>query len=385
MSAGSPPADVDEAVLDDADRLASADPSGMLRENATAGPQVRRAVAAAEEVGAAALAGQGTPRSVVLVGTGVARLAAHALAALTGPDVAVPILVHQGPDLPRWAGAADLVIGASASGETATTLSVLQAAGSRGCGVAAVGPVESPLAAVVARARGILVAAADHGPARSRFWSLLTGLVCLTRPVGLLDAPDDLLETVAQRLDDDAVRCRPTSEAFVNPAKQLALQLAGSLPVVWGSTQLAGVAARRFADMLAATARYPAVAGGYDDLWHGGLGMFEGPFGAAAGAAAPGAEDDLFRDRVDEPEPVRARLLTLRDSDPVVDRYAAQVEDLLERRHLPVIEWVTEDGPPLLRLAQLVGVPDFATSYLAMLYAVDPWGAVGDEPPGTAP
>ncbi len=123
--------------------------------------------------------------------------------------------------------------------------------------------------------------------------------------------------------------------------------------------------------MLAATARYPAVAGGYDDLWHGGLGVFEGPFGAGARPAAGGAgdQDDLFRDRVDEPEPVRARLLVLRDTDPRVDRRSAQVEDLLERRHLPVIGWDTDDAPPLLRLAQLVGVLDFAASYLAMLYA----------------
>ena len=35
------------------------------------------------------------------------------------------------------------------------------------------------------------------------------------------------------------------------------MNLAGSIPVVWGSSPLAGVAARRFGDMLAANSRYP--------------------------------------------------------------------------------------------------------------------------------
>lgn len=389
MSIGSGPGPVDEAVLDDPDRLASADPSGMLRENATAGPQVRRTAAAAEEGGAASLAGQG-PRSVVLVGSGVCRLAARALAALTGPEITAPVVVHAGPDLPRWVGAADLVVGLSTSGTNAAALSVLQAAGSRGCEVAGVGPADTPLAAVVSRARGILVAAPDQGPARARLWSQLTGLVCLAGPVGLVDVPGDLLDAVAQRLDDDAVRCRPTSESFVNPAKQLALQLAGSLPVVWGSSRLADVAARRFADMLAASARYPAVTGGFDDLWLGGLGVLEGPFGfggRTGGSAAP-ADDDLFRDRVDEPEPVRARLVVVRDAEPDVAAtgHLAQVDDLIERRHLPVTEWAAEEeAHPLHRLAQLIGVLDFAASYLGMLYGMDPWGPVGDGPPGSAP
>ncbi len=386
MSVGSGPGPVDETVLDDPDRLASADPAGLLRENATAGPQVRRTAAAADEGGVASLAGQGAPRSVLVVGSGVCRLAAQALSVLTGPEVTAPVVAHVGPDLPRWVGAADLVVGLSASGANAATLSVLQAAGSRGCEVAAVGPADTPLAAVVSRARGTLVAAPDHGPARTRLWSLLTGLICLAGPVGLLDVPGDLLEAVAQRLDDDAVRCRPTSESFVNPAKQVALQLAGSLPVVWGSSGLADVAARRFADMLAASARYPAVTGGFDDLWPGGLGALDGPFGAGGVTPHP-AEDDLFRDRVDEPQPVRARLVMVRDADPEVAavRRLSQVDDLIERRGLPVTECAAEEAPPLLRLAQLIGVLDFAASYLAMLYGIDPWGAVEDGPPGSAP
>jgi hypothetical protein len=128
------------------------------------------------------------------------------------------------------------------------------------------------------------------------------------------------------------------------------------------------------------------VTGSFDDLWLGGLGPLDGPFGAGGLTPAP-VEDDLFRDRVDEPEPVRARLVMLRDADPEIDavRRLSQVDDLIERRGLPVTEWAAEEAPPLLRLAQLIGVLDFAASYLAMLYGIDPWGPVEDGPPGSAP
>ena len=48
----------------------------------------------------------------------------------------------------------------------------------------------------------------------------------------------------------------------INTGKEsLALDLALSVPIVWGSSPLANVAARRFGDVLAANARYPAVVG----------------------------------------------------------------------------------------------------------------------------
>ena len=52
-------------------------------------------------------------------------------------------------------------------------------------------------------------------------------------------------------------RCRPASETFVNPAKTLAVDLAGSLPVVWGATALTGVAAYRLAKLLRLTYMTP--------------------------------------------------------------------------------------------------------------------------------
>ena len=87
-----------------------------------------------------------------------------------------------------------------------------------------------------------------------------------------------MLGRVADRLDDEAEACRPASESFVNPAKVLAVQLAGSVPVVLGDGLVTGVAARRAAAMLARTARTPAVFGSLPDDASEVVATFDGPF-----------------------------------------------------------------------------------------------------------
>ena len=52
-----------------------------------------------------------------------------------------------------------------------------------------------------------------------------------------------MLLEAADRLDEVAEACRPSSESFVNPAKVLATDLAEGVPVVLGDGPLNGVAA----------------------------------------------------------------------------------------------------------------------------------------------
>ncbi|MBQ1015112.1 mannose-6-phosphate isomerase, partial [Micromonospora sp. M51] len=60
--------DADEALLDNAQALAEADPGGMLRHTASAGAQVRESAALAAEANLAVLADDGRPRAVVIAG-----------------------------------------------------------------------------------------------------------------------------------------------------------------------------------------------------------------------------------------------------------------------------------------------------------------------------
>jgi hypothetical protein len=211
------------------------------------------------------------------------------------------------------------------------------------------------------RARAPFIPVPRRAPARASLWGLTVPVLLAARALGLVKVNEADFAETATRLDADAERCRPGAESFVNPAKSLALGLAGSIPIVWGSSPLATVAARRFADTLAANARYPVMAGALGEAGRGRVGLLE-------------ADDDSR---------TRLRLVVMRDGglnpedeadEPVAveERRADAVVTLAERRGVRCDVITAEGGSALERLASLVAVPDFASLYLALAHGLDP-------------
>lgn len=369
----------DEALLDDPAALAEHDPGGMLRHTASAGAQVRETAALAAEANLQVLADEGRPRAVVIAGIGTAGRTGDVLATVAGPRCPVPVIPHRSAGVPGWVGAADVVIAVSASGRSPEALGAAEAAHRRGARLVAVGAPDSQLQSVAERARAPFIPVPRRAPARASLWALTVPVLLAARTLGLVKVNEaDLAETAA-RLDADADRCRPTAESFVNPAKSLALGLAGSVPIVWGSSPLATVAARRFGDTLSANARYPVVSGALGEAGRGRVGLLDGVFGGLAEG-----ERDIFADPdVESPSGTRLRLVLLRDGglnpeddadEPldVEERRADAVQTLAERRGVRCDVVTAEGGSALERLASLVAVPDFASIYLALAHGLDP-------------
>jgi glucose/mannose-6-phosphate isomerase len=371
---------VDETLIDDPAAVDAADPGQMLRATASAGAQLREAAALAAEANLTTIADEGRPRAVVVAGQGTAARTGDILATVAGPRCPVPVLAHRSVGIPGWVGAADVVIAVSASGRSPEALGAADAAARRGARLVAVGAPDSELQAVAERARAPFIAVPRRAPARASMWSLVVPVLMAARALGLVKVNEADLAETASRLDADAERCRPTAESFVNPGKALALDLAGSVPVVWGSSPLATVAARRFADTLSANARYPAVAGSLGEAGRGRVGLLDGVYGGLAEAGR-----DIFADPgdLDSDGPTRLRVVILRDGgltedDPenepieVEERRAEAVQAIAERRGIRVSVLTAEGASPLERLASLVAVPDFASIYLAMAHGLDP-------------
>ncbi|WBB77350.1 mannose-6-phosphate isomerase [Micromonospora sp. WMMD882] len=371
--------DADEASLDNADALAEQDPGGMLRHTASAGSQVRETAALAAEANLQVLADEGRPRAVVIAGIGTAGRTGDVLATVAGPRCPVPVIPHRSAGVPGWVGAADVVIAVSASGRSPEALGAAEAAHRRGARLVAVGAPDSRLQSVAERARAPFIPVPRRAPARASLWALTVPVLLAARTLGLVKVNEaDLAETAA-RLDADADRCRPTAESFVNPAKSLALGLAGSIPIVWGSSPLATVAARRFGDTLSANARYPVVAGALGEAGRGRVGLLDGVFGGLVESSR-----DIFADPDDETDgATRLRVVLLRDGglnadddsdEPlaVEERRADAVQTLAERRGVRCDVVTAEGGSALERLASLVAVPDFASVYLALAHGLDP-------------
>lgn len=378
-------------------------PDGRPRAVLIAGPGTA-ATGVADLIGA--LAGTGCP-VVRLAPTGVA----PAAGALRW-------------SLPGWTGPVDLLLIVTPDGTEPGLPLLAEQAYRRGCTVVAVAPARTPLAESVEGSHGLTVpmatspaaaygtygeaesrvgtreeptdpeqadpagqqhpgrpgaahaVPADRGPlttphndppeaaaaAPGTLWALLTPLLVLLDRTGLIAAPVDTLQKVADRLDEVAERCGPAITTYSNPAKTLAAELSESLPLIWSEGQSAGMAGRRFAAALAELAGHAALAAELPEALPAHAALLAG--GIAGGADS----DDFFRDRVDEPASLRARVVLLRErpSDAGGLTAAPAARELAHSHDVPLSELEPEDGSDLERLAELIAITDFAAVYLTL-------------------
>lgn len=358
---------VHEDTLDNPELLDAADPRGMLLSIASSAAQLREATALAGMVDLSDITESGRPRAIVVAGVGASAMAGEILAGFAGVGAPLPIVAVRSHELPGWAGPTDLVIGVSSSGSSEETLAATAEALRRGCRLAGVGAGDSALEDAVVRGRGPFIAI-PHGNRRGRanLWALTAPLLMLGEAARALPLNHDDIEAAAARLTEASHTFRPSSEAFVNPAKAFALQLAGSVPVIWGGSPVAALAARRWHAQLAENAKYPAVAGG-PDASYSQLAVLDGPFASTA-------PQDIFADPEDDDGSLKLRLILLRDRDEN-SRLAMRMDigrELAEERGIPVTEITAEGDGPLERLASLISYGDYVSTYLAIALGIDP-------------
>jgi glucose/mannose-6-phosphate isomerase len=374
---------LDEGRIDSEEAIAALDSRQTLRGLATAGAQVREAINLSAEAGIERVSGGERPRSVLVASLGGSAVVCDVLDLLAEPGSPVPVSVRRNVPLPGWVGPLDLVIAVSQSGRAAGPLALAAEAARRGAALLTVGSSASPLADVAAQARGVHI---DIGrgrtTSRTALWSLLAPVLLAAGHLGLVDVTEQVLLATADRLDEVAEAARPSSEAFVNPAKVLAADLAEGVPVVLGDGPLNGVAAGRAASMLARTARMPATFGALPDDAAQIVACFDGPYTTAYGQiSASRRAGDIFADPfLDGPAPPRLSLLMLRDApaDPMTPEAAeaAALADAVTGAAKEVGVRVSQvqalPGHPLVRLSGQIATTDFAATYLALGLGLDP-------------
>jgi glucose/mannose-6-phosphate isomerase len=400
--------------LDTPDVIEAADPGDMLRQVASAAAQVRTALRSCAEADLSAVTPDGRPRAIVVAGIGGSGLAGEMLNAMTGLASPVQVLVSPAERLPGWVGAADMVLAVSCSGTTPETLAVATEAARRGCRLAAVGAEGSALHRIAEQARAPFVPVVPAGlprggtgsppqaarpagssppesAARSMLWAVAIPLLVIAERLGVTRIGPDVYELAARRLEEVSHQCRPASESFVNPGKSLALDLVGTLPLVWGTSVLSGMAARRFASQLSENAKYPAVAGVLPEAAHSQVAAFDGPFAprssrlSAEEPPEPGpplAAPDVISDEWDldyeETEPasgftaLRLVLITDPGEDARVAAQRAAVTELAGQRGVGLSELAMDGEHPLVRLAGVIQLTDYASVYLAIASGIDP-------------
>lgn len=247
---------LDDALLSDEQRLLAADRDGALRAVATAGAQVRTTAQATGEAGVAEELSGLRPRALVLLTRpGTTESACRLLAALLTPTAPLPVIVSG--VAPPWLGPLDVVVATHRGREgdpvEADVAESVHRAVRRGAHVVLTGPAEGPAAAAGAGRVLAVTPRTTFGVPGEDLDGLDTATVLTTglavaRALDLLDLGLDVL---ADRLDAEAERDGPRGEAFVNPAKSLALRMAERTPLLWGADPVAGLLAGYGATVLA--------------------------------------------------------------------------------------------------------------------------------------
>jgi glucose/mannose-6-phosphate isomerase len=182
-------------------------------------------------------------------------------------------------------------------------------------------------------------------------FSFVPILVVLAR-LGLLSSDLIALDEAIEVTRSLATRLGPTVPAESNPAKQLAAQLRGRIPVIYGSESYRGVVALRWKGQINENAKAPAAANVFPELDHNEVLSWGG---------ASGKTSDLYVVVLRDP----------RESKAIASRVDL-TKTLIAKSAAGVTEVWSEGSSDVARLCSLVYVADFVSVYLAYLYRTDP-------------
>ncbi|MBA3744823.1 SIS domain-containing protein [Sporichthya sp.] len=332
----------DDHLLGDETALAGADE--VLRNLAEAGSRVRHEVNASGDA-MAALANTPRPRAVVAAGSD-----ARLLRAVLEPWCPVPFVAWPGPGLPGWAGALDLVVVIAPGGHSPDAASAAAEAVRRGCVLLVSAPASSPLAESSASRSTVLLPTQTDDV-------LAVAVVALQALHTLGLGPEVDAEEVAEKLVESALTCSPRKELGNNPAKDLAVELAETVPLVWGGSVLAARAARRVAEAMRQASGRTALAADAGHLL---------PVIRGAGA---GSGRDIFADPFDDgPAELRPMLIVLDDGSEDTTIRMTRSRLLAEAGENGVRHRVVTctEGGPISRYAALLTTGQYAAVYLGL-------------------
>jgi glucose/mannose-6-phosphate isomerase len=333
--------------LDDLEVL-NVDRSGMVQLLLDFAEQVQ----AGERLGRSAeLPRAAKARAIVVAGLGGSAIGGDLLRSYVSPDCRVPISVNRHYILPAFVGPETLVCVVSYSGNTEETLSAFAEARSRGAPVLTI--TGGGQLADMATQAGVPVIRVGSGmPPRATLGYLFTPLLVVLSRLGLVPDQHAAIAETVELLRELAAQYRPGVESFRNPPKELARQLYGKWPAVYGVQDFSDVVAYRWRTQFNENSKVLAVHHVFPELNHNEVVGWSG-------------SHSLFND---------VWVVMLRDHQEM-DRIAQRIEitkSLLQEKAAGITEVWAQGRSRLARTFSLLYMGDFTSYYLALLYGVDP-------------
>lgn len=210
--------------------------------------------------------------NVLVLGTGGAGWVGDLLAAVAGPFMPVPLVVHKGFEPPSFVDATTLVVAISASGdspEVVASAGICVEAGAKLFAVTSGGQLGALADANEAPTVFLPHAPADqpHVPPRARVGALAVPVLKAFDSLGLYPGGRDWIAAAIAQLHTR----RDELALPGNEAEHLARAIAGTIPLIYGGGVLGGVAASRWKAQVNQSAKSPAFTGELPDVVHGEL------------------------------------------------------------------------------------------------------------------
>ena len=287
---------------------------------------------------------------IAVAGMGGSAIGADVIASVYDAELPSPMVTVRGYNLPHWISSRSLVFIVSYSGNTEETISCFHEALERGCHIICLST--GGKVGEIAREKDLplIEVPASLQPRAAMGWLSVPIAACLEN-LGLVEAvEEDVRETsaVLGRLGELYGLENPSA---ANPAKQLAADLHGRVPVIYGS-EVTAVAALRWKCQINENAKTLAFNNRFPELNHNEIVGWEHPAG------------DMARYQV--------VYLTDEKLHPQNQKRMDVTAELLENYVSPIKRFATSGQCRLARLLSSINLGDYLSLYLAVLLGIDP-------------
>jgi glucose/mannose-6-phosphate isomerase len=337
-------------LLDDVVKIESLDPRDMHRLIYEFSAQLQEAAEIAQRTPIRLPAGIPL-HNIVVTGLGGSAIGGDLVRSYLSEELKIPLLVNRDYFLPAFTSPSTLCIASSYSGNTEETLSAYADAKAKGARIVCItsgGTLEQK-----ARADGFPVFKIPSGyPPRAALGFSAMSLLCCLASLGLIaDKSADIKESIAltAKLREEYRRETATEK---NLAKQLAVKLYGSIPLIYAANHHFDAIALRWKGQMCENAKLIAYSNVLPELNHNEIVGWEFP---------PKLLSSLS-------------VVILRDAGDYarVQKRMEITKEIIRTKAKEVIEVRTQGNSLLARIFSAVHLGDYVSFYLANLNAVDP-------------
>lgn len=332
-------------VLDDVDNIKSVDKSGMLNFCVNAAKHYREAWEIASKI----TMNYPKPNNIVIAGMGGSAIGGDLLKDWAKNKLTIPIEVNREYHLPAYADKKTLALIISYSGDTEESLSAFLEALKRKCMIFCVSS-GGVLLKYAEKLKVPYLRVPSGMPPRAALPYLFVTLLVTIEKLGLVNGVSGELDEAVRLLEKISKDNSPANPAKKNIAKTLALNLNGTVPVVYGFGVYRSVA-QRFKQQFNENTKIPAKWEFFPELDHNEIVGWEesGKLGKCFSI--------IFIQDDDEPTEISSRIET--------------TKQIMAKSGLKMFEVAAQGKSSLAKMLSAIIVGDFTSNYLAVLHGVD--------------